>query len=70
MSQLAAADELRAGTLVRVPLQDLTIPRELHRVTLKGRTLSPAAQALWQTVQDASFHLSGKMLKGPPAGRR
>ncbi len=44
ISRLALADELRAGSLCTVALEDLTIRRHFSIIRHKARTLSPLAQ--------------------------
>ena len=44
VSRLTIDLELELGTLCLVSLTDLSLPRSLHRLTLKGNTVSPAAE--------------------------
>jgi DNA-binding transcriptional LysR family regulator len=46
VSQMTVADELRSGRLAAIDLRDLPLERELRLVTVRGRPLTPAAQAL------------------------
>ncbi|HWB54142.1 MAG TPA: LysR substrate-binding domain-containing protein [Tepidisphaeraceae bacterium] len=45
ISRLAIRQELRAGTLIELPISDLKIVRPLHRLELHGKVRSPATQA-------------------------
>lgn len=50
VSALAIPTELKAGTLAVLPLADLTIRRELHRLTLKGKAPSAATRAFLELL--------------------
>lgn len=45
VSRLTVEHELRIGRLAELPIEDLRIRRDLHLVTLQGKTPSPAAAA-------------------------
>ncbi|MGC4031098.1 MAG: LysR substrate-binding domain-containing protein [Tepidisphaeraceae bacterium] len=51
VSSLAVAEEVKAGTLTHVKLTDLKMIRDLHALTLLGRTLSPASAAFLEQVR-------------------
>ncbi len=46
VSRMTVADELRSGRLAEIQPFDLPLERELRLVTVRGRPLTPAAQAL------------------------
>jgi DNA-binding transcriptional LysR family regulator len=50
LSVLSVKEELRRGELVVIEVDDLRIERSLHMVWLKGRSLSPSNQALFDIV--------------------
>ena len=50
VSALSVKDELRRGELSVIKVDDLRIERPLHMVWLKGRSLSPSSQALFDLV--------------------
>lgn len=50
VSVLSVKDELRRGELSVIEVDDLRIERPLHMVWLKGRSLSPSSQALFDLV--------------------
>jgi DNA-binding transcriptional LysR family regulator len=50
VSSLSVRDELAQGSLVRVPLETVTITREFFLVNRKGRELSPAARAFAEVM--------------------
>ena len=50
VSALSVKDELSRGELTVIEVGDLRIERPLHMVWLKGRSLSPSSQALFDLV--------------------
>lgn len=46
VSRLAITQEIKNGTLIELPLSDLQIRRPLHRLEVRGKVRSPAAEAL------------------------
>lgn len=54
LSALAVADAVRAGSLVRIPLSDLTITRPLTAIWTKGTRPSAAARQLLATIAMSS----------------
>ncbi|MFP6799801.1 MAG: LysR substrate-binding domain-containing protein [Pseudomonas sp.] len=53
ISELAVQEELRSGQLCRLPVSDLQINRDLHAVWRREHSLSPAALALLEQVEQA-----------------
>lgn len=53
VSRLAIGPELRAGTLVELPVSDLSIRRPLHRIRVRGRHEPKAAAAFVALLCDA-----------------
>jgi DNA-binding transcriptional LysR family regulator len=52
ISELAVADELRRGELVRIPVEGLRIQRRHDLVALRGRARKPAAQAFVSLLRE------------------
>lgn len=57
ISELAVQDELESGELVRLPVEDLHIERDLHALWRRERSLSPAAETL---VDEVRQHLASR----------
>jgi len=53
VSELAVQQELRNGQLCHLPVRDLQISRDLHAVWRREHSLSPAAVALLEQVEQA-----------------
>ena len=53
ISELAVQAELRSGQLVHLPVNDLSMRRDLHAVWRREHSLSPAASTLLSEVQEA-----------------
>ena len=53
ISELAVQEELRSGQLCRLLVSDLHISRDLHAVWRREHSLSPAALALLEQVEQA-----------------
>ncbi|HEY1685369.1 MAG TPA: LysR family transcriptional regulator [Tepidisphaeraceae bacterium] len=56
VSRLSITQELAAGTLIELPLTDLQIRRPLHRLELRGKVRSPAAEALVSMLSEDAPH--------------
>ncbi|WP_207005145.1 LysR family transcriptional regulator [Trinickia mobilis] len=54
VSVLSVKDELRRGELTIIDVEDLSIKRPLYMVWVKGRSLSPSSQALFDLVVDST----------------
>ena len=54
VSRLTVELELAAGRLATLPVRGLTIERDLHLVTLRGKTASPAAAAFIDLIRAPS----------------
>ncbi|GAB7526428.1 hypothetical protein PBS_54190 [Paraburkholderia sp. 2C] len=54
LSVLSVKDEIRRGELTTIAVDDLRIERPLHMVWLKGRSLSPSSQAMFDLVVEAA----------------
>jgi len=53
ISELAVQEELRSGQLRHLPVRDLQISRDLHAIWRREHSLSPAANALLEQVEQA-----------------
>jgi DNA-binding transcriptional LysR family regulator len=50
VSEMAVREDLKQGELVAIKLSELTITRRFSVIYKKGKTLSPAAEALYQCL--------------------
>ena len=53
VSSLAVEEEVAAGTLAVVDVQDLRLPRSFHIVSRDAEQVSPAGRAFWASVLEA-----------------
>lgn len=63
VSRLAVSDELDAGTLVVLPVNDLQLERPLHKLSLRNKQPSRAVQAFAALL---SLHVPSRGLIRPP----
>lgn len=54
VSALAVETEVAAGTLLRIRVGDLQLHRDLHALTLRGRTLSPTSDSFLAQLSEAA----------------
>jgi DNA-binding transcriptional LysR family regulator len=55
VSGLATTQEIQAGTLKELPLADLKIRRPMHRLELRSKVRSPAAEAFVNMLGKSSM---------------
>lgn len=54
LSVLSVKDEIRRAELTTIAVDDLRIERPLHMVWMKGRSLSPSSQAMFDLVVETT----------------
>lgn len=63
VSRRSVADELAAGLLVQLPIQDVHITRSLRMIWRRGHSLSPSAQAFRALALEVQRSPDGPMLR-------